>query len=113
LPPGVAIQTAYDRSDLIDRAVSTLSHALMEEMIVVGLVCILFLLHARSELVAIFTLPTGVLTALLLMHLLDINANIMSLGGIAVAIGVMVDSSVVMVENAHIHLDREEDRLTR
>ncbi|MCC6238818.1 MAG: efflux RND transporter permease subunit [Phycisphaerales bacterium] len=111
LPDGVAIKTAYDRSDLIDRSVATLSHALLQEMLVVGLVCILFLLHARSELVAIFTVPTGVLTALLMMHLLDINANIMSLGGIAVAIGIMVDSSVVMVENAHIHLDREADRV--
>src|SRR5690606_22981509 len=101
------------RSDLIDRSIATLSNALFEEMLIVGIICILFLLHARSELVAIFTVPTGVLTALLVMHLLDINANIMSLGGIAVAIGIMVDSSVVMVENAHIHLDRETDRLQR
>lgn len=111
LPPGVAIETAYDRSDLIDRAVHTLSYTLLEEIIVVGLVCILFLLHARSELVAIFVVPTGVLTSILLMHLLGINANGMSLGGIAIAIGVMVDSSIIMVENSHKHLDREQERL--
>lgn len=111
LPPGVAIQTAYDRSDLIDRAVHTLSHTLIEEITVVGLVCILFLLHARSELVAVFVVPTGVLASILLMHILGINANVMSLGGIAIAIGVMVDSSIIMVENSHKHLDREEERL--
>src|SRR6185312_14626445 len=79
--------------------------------IVVGLVCILFLLHARSELVAIFVVPTSVLASLLLMHLLGVSANIMSLGGIAIAIGVMVDSAIIMVENAHKHLDREDDRV--
>jgi Cu(I)/Ag(I) efflux system membrane protein CusA/SilA len=111
LPPGVSIKTAYDRSDLIERSIHTLKHTLLEEMIVVGLVCILFLLHARSELVAIFVLPSTVVTSLLAMHLLGINANIMSLGGIAIAIGVVVDSSIVMVENAHKHLDREEERV--
>ncbi|MEX0777274.1 MAG: efflux RND transporter permease subunit [Phycisphaeraceae bacterium] len=111
LPPGVGIEIAYDRSDLIDRAVQTLSHTLIEEIIVVGLVCILFLLHARSELVAVFVVPTGVLASILLMRLLGINANVMSLGGIAIAIGVMVDSSIIMVENSHKHLDREEERL--
>ncbi len=111
LPPGVAVETAYDRSDLIERAVGTLTRTLKEEILVVALVCILFLLHARSELVAVFVLPTGVLAALLLMRLAGINANIMSLGGIAIAIGVMVDSSIVMVENAHKHLDREEERV--
>ncbi|MBM4107977.1 MAG: efflux RND transporter permease subunit [Phycisphaerae bacterium] len=111
LPAGVAIEAAYDRSDLIGRAVATLSDTLLEEIIVVALVCILFLLHARSELVAVFVVPTGVLASLLLMRILGINANIMSLGGIAIAIGVMVDSSIVMVENAHKHLDREEERL--
>ncbi len=111
LPPGVAIETAYDRSDLIDRAVGTLTHALLMEITVVALVCILFLLHARSELVAVCVVPMGVLTAILLMYLLGINANIMSLGGIAIAIGVMVDSSIIMVENAHKHIDRAEDRL--
>ncbi len=111
LPAGVDVITEYDRSGLIERSVETLTHTLIKEMIVVGLVCILFLLHARSELVAIFVLPTGVLCALIIMHFLGINANIMSLGGIAISIGVMVDSSIVMVENAHKHLDREEDRI--
>jgi Cu(I)/Ag(I) efflux system membrane protein CusA/SilA len=111
LPPGVTIKTAYDRSDLIRRSIETLQHTLIEEMIVVGLVCILFLLHARSELVAIFVVPASVLVSLLTMHLLGINANIMSLGGIAIAIGVIVDSAIIMVENAHKHLDREEERL--
>jgi Cu(I)/Ag(I) efflux system membrane protein CusA/SilA len=111
LPPGVAIKTAYDRSQLIERSIHTLRHTLIEEMIVVGLVCILFLLHARSELVAIFVVPTSVLASLLLMHLFGVSANIMSLGGIAIAIGVMVDSAIVMVENAHKHLDRDEERV--
>lgn len=111
LPPGVAIEVGYDRSDLIDRAVGTLTKTLIEEMTIVALICIIFLLHARSELVAVFVVPTGVLASILLMHLLGINANVMSLGGIAIAIGVMVDSSIVMVENSHKHLDREEERL--
>jgi len=111
LPPGVTLKTAYDRSRLIERSIHTLRHTLVEEMIVVGLVCILFLLHARSELVAVFVVPTSVLASLLLMHLFGVSANIMSLGGIAIAIGVMVDSAVVMVENAHKHLDREEERV--
>lgn len=111
LPPGLAIDTAYDRSDLIGRSMTTLTHTLVEEIVVVALVCILFLLHARSELVAVFVVPTGVLASLLVMKLLGMNANIMSLGGIAIAIGVMVDSSIIMVENAHKHLDREGERL--
>ncbi|MEE8148247.1 MAG: efflux RND transporter permease subunit, partial [Longimicrobiales bacterium] len=111
LPPGAAIEVAYDRSDLIDRAVGTLRQTLIQEIIVVTLVCILFLLHARSALVAAFVLPTGVLATIALMHLLGINANIMSLGGIAIAIGVMVDSSIVMVENAHKHFEREKQRV--
>ena len=111
LPPGVTIKTAYDRSALIDRSIHTLRHTLIEEMVVVGLVCILFLLHARSELVAIFVVPTSVLASLLIMHVLGISANIMSLGGIAIAIGVMVDSAIIMVENAHKHLDRDEERV--
>jgi Cu(I)/Ag(I) efflux system membrane protein CusA/SilA len=111
LPPGVTIKTAYDRSDLIERSVHTLRRTLVEEMVVVGAVCILFLLHARSELVAIFVVPTSVLSSLLAMHVLGINANIMSLGGIAIAVGVVVDSAIVMVENAHKHLDREEERV--
>ncbi|QNN25360.1 efflux RND transporter permease subunit [Planctomycetales bacterium ZRK34] len=106
LPPGVAIRTAYDRSDLIDRAVQTVTHTLIEEITVVTIVCILFLLHARSALVAAFVLPTGVLATLSIMYMLGINANIMSLGGIAISIGVMVDSSIVMVENAHKQLER-------
>ncbi len=111
LPPGVTIKTAYDRSQLIDRSIHTLRHTLIEEMIVVGLVCILFLLHARSELVAIFVVPTSVLASLLVMRLAGVSANIMSLGGIAIAIGVMVDSAIIMVENAHKHLDRDEERV--
>src|SRR5207253_981679 len=83
----------------------------LSKVVVVGLVCILFLLHARSELVAIFVVPSSVLVSLLIMHLMGINANIMSLGGIAIAIGVMVDSAIIMVENAHKHLDREEERV--
>ena len=111
LPPGVLVRTTYDRSALIERSIATLRDSLFEEILVVGLVCIGFLLHARSELVAVFVVPTGVLVALLVMHLTGIHANIMSLGGIAIAIGVMVDSSIVMVENAHKHLDREEERV--
>lgn len=110
-PPGVTVKTAYDRSQLIERSIHTLRHTLIEEMIVVGLVCILFLLHARSELVAIFVVPTSVLASLLIMRLLGFSANIMSLGGIAIAIGVMVDSAIIMVENAHKHLDREAERV--
>ena len=111
LPPGVSIKVAYDRSQLIERSIHTLRQTLIEEMIVVGLVCILFLLHARSELVAIFVVPTSVLASLLIMHLLGVSANIMSLGGIAIAIGVMVDSAIIMVENAHKHLDHDEERV--
>ena len=107
LPPGVVIEDGYDRSGLIKRAVHTLSYKLVEEMAVVALVCIVFLLHLRSAFVAIFTLPVGILMAFLIMRTVDINANIMSLGGIAIAIGVMVDASVVMVENAHKHLERD------
>jgi len=112
LPPGIEIKTAYDRSDLIERAVKTLSHTLIEEISVVSLVILLFLLHARSALVAVVTLPIGVLGSLLAMKGLGINANIMSLGGIALAIGVMVDSAIIMVENAHKHLDHEQERVT-
>ncbi|HEY1686475.1 MAG TPA: efflux RND transporter permease subunit [Tepidisphaeraceae bacterium] len=111
LPPGVMIKTAYDRSDLIERAVHTLRHTLLEEMLVVALVCIFFLLHARSSLVAIFVIPSSMLISLLAMHLLGINANIMSLGGIAIAVGVVVDSAIIMVENAHKHLNYEEERV--
>ena len=107
LPPGVAIEVAYDRSDLIERAVHTVSETLLEEVLVVGCVILVFLLHARSALVAAAVLPAGVLLTLGVMYALGLNANIMSLGGIAISIGVMVDSSIVMVENAHKHLERE------
>ena len=108
LPEGVQVHTSYDRSILIKRAVKTLTRKLVEEMVVVALICVIFLLHFRSAFVAIFTVPVGILASLLIMRLLNINANIMSLGGIAIAIGVMVDASVVMVENMHKH--REHDR---
>ncbi len=107
LPEGVKIVPAYDRSDLIERAIETLRGKLTEEMIVVALITILFLLHFRSAFVALFTIPAGVLISFLVMKWAGINANIMSLGGIAIAIGVMVDASVVMVENAHKHLERD------
>ncbi|QQR89812.1 MAG: efflux RND transporter permease subunit [Myxococcales bacterium] len=107
LPEGVEIHTSYDRSNLIKRAIGTLKKKLFEEMIVVALICLLFLLHLRSALVAILTLPVGILMALLIMHGLDINANIMSLSGIAIAIGVMVDASIVLVENMHKHKERD------
>ena len=106
LPAGVKVQTVYDRSGLIERAVSTLKHTLSEEGLIVALVCLLFLLHARSALVAILMLPVGVLIAFIAMRLLGINSNIMSLGGIAIAIGAMVDAAIVMIENAHKHLER-------
>lgn len=105
----VQVIPTYDRSKLIIRAVNTLNSKLMEEMLVVGLVMLIFLLHLRSTLVAFIVLPAGVLATLLLMYLLHISANIMSLGGIAIALGVMVDASVVMVENAHKHLERVGD----
>jgi Cu(I)/Ag(I) efflux system membrane protein CusA/SilA len=106
LPDGVRIVPVYDRSDLIHRAVDTLIHTLAEESIVVAVVCFVFLLHVRSALVAIVTLPIGVLMAFLAMHLLGIGSNIMSLGGIAIAIGAMIDAAIVMIENAHKHLER-------
>lgn len=101
LPAGVEVVTTYDRSQLIDRAVDNLSHKLLEEFIVVALVCAIFLWHFRSALVAIISLPLGILIAFIAMHYQGINANIMSLGGIAIAIGAMVDAAVVMIENAH------------
>jgi Cu(I)/Ag(I) efflux system membrane protein CusA/SilA len=106
LPPGVEIVTTYDRSQLIDRAIANLSTKLIEEFLVVAVVCGLFLWHARSALVAILTLPLGVLFAFLVMRIQGVNANIMSLGGIAIAIGAMVDAAVVMIENAHKRLER-------
>lgn len=113
LPEGVQIITEYDRSALIGRAVNTLSHKILEELLVVALIVIVFLLHARSAFVAIITVPVGILISLLVMYLLDLNANIMSLGGIAIAIGVMVDASLVMVENAHKHIERDRLHLGR
>ncbi|MCW9053163.1 MAG: efflux RND transporter permease subunit, partial [Motiliproteus sp.] len=113
LPAGVEIIPVYDRGDLIQRAVSNLVEKLIEESIVVSVVCILFLLHARSALVAIITLPIGILMAFIVMQLQGINANIMSLGGIAIAIGAMVDGAIVMIENAHKHLELTYERLQR
>ena len=110
LPPDVTISVAYDRSGLINRAIDNLSNKLIEESIIVALVIIAFLLHVRSSFVAIFTLPTAVLISFLIMRLQGINANIMSLGGIAIAIGAMVDASIVMVENAASHLSAESDK---
>ena len=107
LPEGVEIRTAYDRSGLILRAVDNLREKLIEESTVVALVCILFLLHLRSAIVAIFTLPVGILVSFVIMQQQGINANIMSLGGIAIAIGVMVDAAIVMIENVHKHLERD------
>lgn len=106
LPKGVEIVETYDRSSLIDRAVENLSHKLLEEFLVVAVVCALFLWHLRSALVAIITLPIGILAAFIVMHAQGINANIMSLGGIAIAIGAMVDAAVVMIENAHKKLEQ-------
>jgi Cu(I)/Ag(I) efflux system membrane protein CusA/SilA len=106
LPDGVRIQTVYDRSELIQRAIATLKRTLFEEGLIVALVCILFLMHVRSALVAIVMLPVGVLIAFIAMRSLGMNSNIMSLGGIAIAIGAMVDAAIVMIENAHKHLER-------
>ena len=110
LPPGVEVVTTYDRSQLIDRAISNLTQKLLEEFVVVALVCALFLWHARSALVAILTLPLGVLFAFLIMRVQGVNANIMSLGGIAIAVGAMVDAAIVMIENAHKHLETWKHR---
>jgi Cu(I)/Ag(I) efflux system membrane protein CusA/SilA len=110
LPQGVQVVTTYDRSDLIHRSIDTLKRTLIEESVIVALVCLLFLLHARSALIAIATLPLGVIAALALTRWMGINANIMSLGGIAIAIGAMIDAAIVMVENLHKHIEREPDR---
>ncbi|MBS0275521.1 MAG: efflux RND transporter permease subunit, partial [Proteobacteria bacterium] len=106
LPKGVSILPVYDRSSLIYRAIDTLKHTLIEESIIIALVCLIFLLHARSALVAIIMLPAGVLIAFIVMHIIGISSNIMSLGGIAIAIGAMVDAAIVMIENAHKRLER-------
>lgn len=108
LPQGVKIVETYDRSSLIERAIGTLRTTLIEEFIVVTLVCLLFLFHFRSSLVIMVSLPVGVLGAFIIMYLQGINANIMSLGGIAVAIGAMVDAAIVMIENMHKHMERVE-----
>ena len=113
LPPGVRIVTAYDRTNLIDRAVNYLKEKLAEEIVVVALVCVVFLLHFRSSLVAIVTLPLGVLISLGIMYEAGISANIMSLGGIALAIGVMVDAAVIMIENAHKHIEHAPSEAPR
>ncbi|RMF61834.1 MAG: efflux RND transporter permease subunit [Bacteroidetes bacterium] len=107
LPEGVTIRTAYDRSGLIERAIDNLKHKLLEESLIVALVTILFLLHIRSAFVAIFTLPMGILLAFLVMQWQGLNANIMSLSGIAIAIGAMVDAAIVMIENMHKHLEHD------
>ncbi len=108
LPKGVVFLNGYDRSGLIEHAIATLKEKLIEESIIVGLVTVIFLLHAPSALVAILTLPVGILMALLAMRVLGLNANIMSLGGIAIAIGAMIDAAIVMVENLHKHMERNE-----
>ncbi|NQY64340.1 MAG: efflux RND transporter permease subunit [Alteromonadaceae bacterium] len=106
LPDGVEVVTVYDRSALIERAVDNLTYKLLEEFAVVALVCIIFLFHVRSSLVAIISLPVGILVAFIIMHIQGLNANIMSLGGIAIAIGAMIDGAIVMIENMHKHMER-------
>jgi Cu(I)/Ag(I) efflux system membrane protein CusA/SilA len=108
LPPGVIFVSGYDRSGLIERAIDTLREKLVEESIIVAIVTVIFLLHAQSALVAILTLPIGILMAFLAMRVLGLSANIMSLGGIAIAIGAMIDAAIVMVENLHKHMERNE-----
>ncbi len=110
LPEGVTIEVGYDRSALIERAVDTLREKLLEESAVVAVVCVIFLLHFPSALVAIITLPVAVLMSFIIMHQQGINANIMSLGGIAIAIGAMVDAAIIMIENAHKHLEHDRGK---
>ncbi|OLC88118.1 MAG: CusA/CzcA family heavy metal efflux RND transporter [Gemmatimonadetes bacterium] len=110
LPAGVRIVPTYDRSNLIQGSIKTLLRTLLEESVIVALVCAVFMLHARSALVAVATLPLGILVALAVTRLLGINGNIMSLGGIAIAIGAMIDAAIVMLENLHKHIEREPDR---
>ncbi len=111
LPEGVTIKAVYDRSGLIERAVDTLKEKLIEESIVVALITALFLFHFSSALVAIITLPLAILFAFIIMNFQGINANIMSLGGIAIAIGAMIDAAIIMIENAHKHLERDRGKL--
>ncbi|MCY3750615.1 MAG: CusA/CzcA family heavy metal efflux RND transporter, partial [Gammaproteobacteria bacterium] len=110
LPDGVEIIETYDRSGLINRTIDTLSNALLAELLLVAIVCVLFLLHLRSVISVIISLPLGILMAFLIMYTQGVNANIMSLGGIAIAIGVMVDAAVVMIDNVHKHLERNPGR---
>ncbi len=110
LPDGVEVVTTYDRSQLISRAIRTLQQTLVEELLIVALVCALFLFHVRSALVAVISLPVGILVAMLVMRGQGLNANIMSLGGIAIAIGAMVDGAIVMIENLHAHMARADAR---
>jgi Cu(I)/Ag(I) efflux system membrane protein CusA/SilA len=110
LPEGVEVQIVYDRSELIEHSVATLRHKLIEEGAIVSLVCILFLFHFRSALVAVLTLPLAVLLALLAMRGIGLSSNIMSLGGIAIAIGAMVDAAIIMIENAHKHVEHENTK---
>ncbi len=113
LPPDVQIVPVYDRADLIKRAINTLEDKLIEESIIVALVCLLFLFHFRSGFVAILTLPSAILMAFIVMRWQGLNANIMSLGGIAVAIGAMVDSAIIMIENAHKHIETDDGKTDR
>jgi Cu(I)/Ag(I) efflux system membrane protein CusA/SilA len=113
LPPGTQLRTAYDRSELIHRAIETLRDKLLEESLIVAAVAVVFLLHFRSALVAIVTLPLGILISFIVMRWIGVNANIMSLGGIAIAIGAMVDAAIVMIENMHKHLERAEPGTSR
>ncbi len=110
LPPDVQIVPTYNRSSLIERAITNLRDKLFEEILIVAFVCLLFLFHARSALVAVFTLPTAILMAFYVMRMQGLNANIMSLGGIAIAIGAMVDAAIIMIENAHKHIEAENLR---
>jgi Cu(I)/Ag(I) efflux system membrane protein CusA/SilA len=113
LPAGVVVRPVYDRSELIEHSIRTLQEKLLEEALIVALVCIVFLLHARSALVAIITLPVGVLMAFIAMRRVGVGADIMSLGGIAIAIGAMIDAAIVMIENMHKHLERAIDTKAR
>jgi len=113
LPEGVKIVTTYDRSDLIERSIDTLKEKLVEELVIVSLVCIVFLWHLRSALVAILTLPLSILLSFVAMRAIGLGSNIMSLGGIAIAIGAMVDAAIIMIENAHKHLEHPEEGKTR
>jgi len=112
LPAGVTVQTVYDRSELIHRAIDTLKRTLLEESLIVAAVCVVFLLHMRSALVAILMLPVGILISFVAMRLLGMSSNLMSLGGIAIAIGAMIDAAIVMIENAHKHLERLPEKHT-